>query len=352
MGSTVHLVRHLEADELHRRYREADDPVARTHLQIIWLLTTGKSAKAVAAATGYTQRWISVLVGRYNEAGVEGLGDRRRFNPGARPLLDEKQQDRLRLELDLEPPDRGLWSGRAVGQWIGGLLGRLVAPRRATEYLRRLGFTRQVPRPRHAEADTDAQEVFKARFRARIQALQAADPDTPLEVWAFDEHRLGLKPVPRRVWALRGRCPVALGHHRFRWLWVYGFVRPATGEATWFLADAVNAAMFGEILAAFAREVGAGPDRRIVLVLDGAGWHVAAGLVVPEGIELEFLPPYSPELQPAERLWPLVNEVVANRSFADLAEIDDVVGERCCGLSDDPDRIRGQTLFHWWPAFA
>ena len=94
----------------------------------------------------------------------------------------------------------------------------------------------------------------------------------------------------------RGQRPLALGHHRFQWLYVFGFVRPATGEGVWFLADAVNTAMFSEILAAFAREVGAGPDNLVVLVLDGAGWHVAKDLVVPEGIRLEFLPPYSPRL--------------------------------------------------------
>jgi transposase len=62
----------------------------------------------------------------------------------------------------------------------------------------------------------------------------------------------------------------------------------------WFLADAVNTAMFNRILAAFARDVGAGPDKIVVLVLDGAGWHVAKDLQVPDGIRLEFLPPYSP----------------------------------------------------------
>jgi hypothetical protein len=110
--------------------------------------------------------------------------------------------------------------------------------------------------------------------------------------------------------------------------------------------------MLSEVLAAFAREVGAGPGKRVLLVLDGAGWHVADDLVVPDGVELEFLPPYSPELQPAERLWPPTDEVVANRHFEDLDEIDAVVGERCRGLADDPDRLRGQTLFHWWPVFA
>ena len=153
MGSKVYLIEHLTADELYHRYREEQDPIKRTHLQILWLLTRGRPAKVAAEMTGYSQRWISVLVGRYNEAGVDGLGDLRRFNPGSRPLLDADHLERLDHALDAPPPNGGLWTGRLVAQWICGLLGRLVSPRRGLEYLRRLGFTRQVPRPRHARGD-------------------------------------------------------------------------------------------------------------------------------------------------------------------------------------------------------
>jgi len=119
----------------------------------------------------------------------------------------------------------------------------------------------------------------------------------------------------------------------------------------WFLADAANTAMFSRILAAFARDVGAGPDKIVVLVLDGAGWHVAKDLQVPDGIRLEFLPPYSPELQPAEHLWPVINEPLANQHFHTLADLDEVLAERCCDLANDPDRVKSSTQFHWWPAF-
>ena len=119
---------------------------------------------------------------------------------------------------DDRPPDGGLWTGRLVAQWICGLLGRLVSPRRGVEYLRRLGFTRQVPRPRHARGDFAVQERFKADFRARMEELAREEPGRSVEVWAFDEHRAGLKPVIRKVWARRGQRPLARGHQRFQWV--------------------------------------------------------------------------------------------------------------------------------------
>ncbi len=86
MGSKVHLVHHLDEAELYRLYREEKDGTQRSHLQIIWLLTWGRSAKFVSEVTGYSQRWIREVIGRYNEAGVKGLGDLRRFNPGSRRM--------------------------------------------------------------------------------------------------------------------------------------------------------------------------------------------------------------------------------------------------------------------------
>ncbi len=168
----------------------------------------------------------------------------------------------------------------------------------------------------------------------------------------MDEHRIGLQPIIRRVWALKGTSVRALVAPRYQWMYVYGFVHPQSGRTTWLLLPTVNVEVFEAALAIFAQEVGAGPDKPIVLVLDGAGWHRSAKLSVPEGIHLVFLPPYSPELQPSERLWPLTNEPLANRSFATLDELEQVQAERCRWLQAQPALIRSQTCFHWWPTLV
>jgi hypothetical protein len=174
-------------------------------------------------------------------------------------------------------------------------------------------------------------------------------PERRVEVWAFDEHRLGLKPILRRQWAPEGQRPIAVGHPRYEWLYLYGFVQPGTGEVVWFVCTGVDAALLGAVLAAFAETIGAGEDKLIILVLDNAGWHVSGDLVVPPGIELAFLPAYTPELQPAERLWPLTNEAVANKHFATLADLDTALSERCRALAAMPETIKAATHFGWWP---
>ena len=151
----------------------------------------------------------------------------------------------------------------------------------------------------------------------------------------------------RRVWAPIGARPIALGHHRYQWLHVTAFVQPTSGEVVWFLSTGLSKRLFAALLASFARQVGAGRERHVILVLDNAGWHGPKGLAVPDGVTLVFLPPYSPELQPAERLWSLVDEPVANRHFATLDDLDAVVAERCRRL--DAAMVKPHTNFHWWP---
>ena len=182
-----------------------------------------------------------------------------------------------------------------------------------------------------------------------MERVQQAHPHDVVALWAMDEHRVGLKPILRRVWARRGQRPVAAVRPRYQWEYVYGFVQPETGSTEWLLLPTVNVAVFSRALAHFAQAVGAGHGKQVVLVLDQAGWHGSPRVVVPAGVHLVWLPPYSPELQPVERLWPLTNEPLANRSFATLAALDAVLGERCVQLTQQAEQVRASTLFHWWP---
>ena len=159
-------------------------------------------------------------------------------------------------------------------------------------------------------------------------------------------------PLIRKVWAPIGKRPIAPVQQRYEWLYLCGFVRPSTGQTEWWLLPTVTAALFGQMLSAFARDMGAGPTKRIALVLDGAGWHTGEAVQVPAGIHLVFLPSYSPELQPAEHLWPLTNEPLANRRFESLDALETVQAERCLVLQQQPDLIRQHTHFHWWPTDA
>jgi transposase len=186
-----------------------------------------------------------------------------------------------------------------------------------------------------------------------LKEIRKAYPGAQVELWAEDEARLGLKPVMRRVWAPVGKKrPVARFKRGYKWTYLYGFVRPQSGELYWLILPTVNVELFSMALREFAKEVAAGKDKRILLVVDQAGWHTGKKVEIPEGIHLEFVPSGSPELMPAERLWPLTNEAVANGLFEEIEQIEEALMERCMQLLDQTETIKGLTNYHWWPQAA
>ncbi len=127
---------------MEHRYRKAKDPVERSHYQIVWLLGEGKTTEEVCEVTGYSPGWVRRIARRYNERGVEGLGDHRHGNPGAkeRALLDDEGEAELREALLEGPPPAslggGIWSGPKVALWIAQRNGlEKVHVQRGFEYL-------------------------------------------------------------------------------------------------------------------------------------------------------------------------------------------------------------------------
>jgi hypothetical protein len=168
-----------------------------------------------------------------------------------------------------------------------------------------------------------------------------------VEVWFEDEARLGLKPIARRVWCLKGHRPRSNGQSRFESLCVFGFAHPATGRTRTLILPKANTGTMGQVLADFARW--ANPDGRKVrvVVVDNAGWHVAGKLAVPPSVVLHHLPSCTPELQPVEPRWPLVREVRANKTFPTLAALTDPLEKRCRWLAGDTAMVKGAVGFHW-----
>src|SRR4028118_1561812 len=135
MPRRITITPHLPVEELEHRYRQAKDPVERSHYQIIWLVAQGKYTSEVAAVTGYSGDWIYELVRSYNRLGPEALGDWRHQNPGATGLLDDVQQANLLQTLRGPAPDGGLWNGRKVADYLSELIGHAIGRQQGWEYL-------------------------------------------------------------------------------------------------------------------------------------------------------------------------------------------------------------------------
>ncbi len=153
-----------------------------------------------------------------------------------------------------------------------------------------------------------------------VEAQRQKHPDKQVEVWFQDEARFGQQGTLTHVWAEKGSRPTAVKQTEYEWLYCFAAVDPLTGESCAILTPTVNTGYMNAHLKAISRQVG--EHKHVVLVLDNAGWHVSKSLRVPKNITLLRLPPYSPELNPVERIWAyLKSHYLSNRVFKDYNDM-------------------------------
>jgi hypothetical protein len=152
------------------------------------------------------------------------------------------------------------------------------------------------------------------------------------------------------VRARTGERPIVRVEHRFKWLDVLGFVHPDSGQTAWQFASTVSHEVMRVALRTCAKTVGVGPTKRIVVVLDRAGEHVSPPGPGPRRAAADLPAPSSPELHPAEQLWPFSDEPPANQHCATRDAREEPLAQRGDRLQHPPDVIRSAAAFHWWPA--
>jgi hypothetical protein len=150
--------------------------------------------------------------------------------------------------------------------------------------------------------------------------LNDEHPGKRVRWFVQDEARVGQQGTLTRVWARTGSRPTAVRQTEYEWVYLWAAVEPASGASVAMITPTVNTTLMNTFLAGLSGTLAA--DEHAVLVLDNAGWHVAKALAVPDNITLMFLPAYSPELNPVERLWAwLRSHQLANRVYADYGEL-------------------------------
>lgn len=165
--ATLRVVPHLSYAEITQRYKTAASNRQQRYWQLIRLMahpTQPKRVAEAAEAAGFRPCWARQLVHRYNTKGPEGFYDQRKHNPGQDALLTPAQQQKLKdAIMSGVAPDQGLWTGQKVAAWIAQTTGKAVrSETTGLNYLHKLGFTVQMPRPRHIHAASPAEvKTFK-----------------------------------------------------------------------------------------------------------------------------------------------------------------------------------------------
>lgn len=148
-----------------------------------------------------------------------------------------------------------------------------------------------------------------------------------------DEAGFGRINKPKYCWCKKGVRPLTPCHHIREYRYAYGAVEPLTGESFFFILPKSNTQCMNIFLEQLSK---AYPNDIILLVCDGAGWHKSKDLCIPKNIELLFIPPYTPEMNPIEQIWKELRKMgFCNEVFDSLEEVVDRLCETICDLSKD-----------------
>ena len=280
----------------------------------------------------------SALDGDVQHGGIDALTTKRRPGRGRRVKL-ERLRDLLVPVLE-NPSQAGElhWTGVKVHGWLKEQLGLEVGYSTTVRYLHELRYNLRVPRPWPERQNEEERNAF-------LVQLRTCQADRTLELWFADECGVEGDPRPRRRWSARGSRPKVpyLGDHIREN--VIGAVCPATGECCTMIFDGVDTDVFQYYLDHLAQEIPAVDSKRRLLIVDNASWHKAQRLNWHH-FEIHYLPGYSPDFNPIERLWLRLKADF----FSDfIAKSPDELTQRLChaltSFMNDPEKVASQCAF-------
>lgn len=263
---------------------------------------------------------------RYKELGIEGLFDFPRL--GRPSILPESKVELLKSRIQLGPTvsdEVSSFNCSYIRLIIKNEFGASYSLSGVFALLSRLNFTKIKPRPKHEKNDESLMLQWKEDILpVVVQNVKSAYPSKEIEFWFQDEMRFGEKTKTSSQWKLSGTTytePKQLG---FRNQYIFGAVNPATGSHVGYVADGVSTQIMNIHLDLIAKAIPL--NKHAVLIMDQAGWHSKSNeLIVPSNITILNLPPYSPELNPVERLWKWLKEkYLVNRFISKKENLADI----------------------------
>lgn len=337
----------MDCDEMERWVRDAPTKESyQRRLAVWWTACGGRYATEVAGLLQTSTRTVRRWIHQFNTEGPAALDS---ANLGGRRWAYLSEAEERAILTSLRPRARAgrLVTAAELHTEVEAHIGHAVSDDYLYSLLHRHGWRKVEPRPRHVKANPAAQEAFKSAFPALVRRLSANAPGHLRPCVLFeDEARFGRISTLRACWAPPDIRP-RVGHQQVReYCQAMLAVSPWEGRiSALVIEDGVDHSTMNSFLIETTTRF---PRRYCILFLNGAGAHIAHDLSVPQDMHLEFLPPYSPELNPVEPLWDYVREhYFANRVFPTIARVERRLCDAFRNLDSDPNLVRSIAEFDW-----
>ena len=339
-------------DELENMLHKTKNAEMKTRINMLTLLKKQlfKTRIAVAKHFGFHRNAIGRWLSSYQHGGINAMLEIKSTGaPKGQRSLPQEVIISLREKLK---DNKGFGSYIQIQSWIKNEYGIETSYSTLYKLIRReLQAKPKVPRKSHKEKNQEETDAFHDNFGERLISKVTERESTgeptrepigeptrestdvrPIRAFVMDETRLGLMPIIRRRITLKGVKPIQQVHLMFENYYIYGAVEPTTGDSFFLELPHLNSDWFQIFLDEFSMNY---KDDFLVMLLDNGLFHKAKKLVIPSNVLFLFLPPYSPELSPIERLWQDVKYKLSFWLYETLAEHKNAVGNILNGYSFD-----------------
>ena len=265
---------------------------------------------AVALFCDVNDKTIIDWINRFNMFGIDGLIDKERRGAPRRISNQEMSEHVIPLLEDPSKANQTHWTATKLHGYLDAVIESEFSYSTLLRNLHKYGYClklpRRTPEPSNSESWTQQREDFKQKLIGWLN-------DDSVQLWFSDETGVEADPRPRKRWVEKGskpRVPYGGTHLRSN---VIGAVSPSTGELSAILFNHCDTDVFQAFLDNMSKEYPRREGIRQLIILDNASWHKAKRLNWHH-FEPEYLPPYSPDFNPIERLW----LVMKQNHFADF----------------------------------
>ncbi len=160
-----------------------------------------------------------------------------------------------------------------------------------------------------------------------------------------DEARFGRVSLPKKSWSKKPNSPICSSQIIREYIYAYSAISPSDGKIDSLIAPRADMS----IMAIFLKQVSDRfPDDNIIMIMDKAAWHTTKKLQIPDNIELAFLPPYSPQLNPVEYLWKEIKgKYFSNRVFKNIDGVEEQLMTALTYVNQNENYVKSFFCYQW-----
>ncbi len=323
----MHVIPHCALNDLNELLMTTKNKNINQRIEAVSLFAQGLSMKYISETFGKCISWVSKWVKRFISEGIECFT--RRLKPGPKPKISKESLEELKQRIlagPTEEDEQQVFRGKDVVEILKSEFNVTYSLSGVYNLLHKARLSSIKPRPVHEKNDPAKMDAFKNKvYPEYIKKVKAENPDKKIDVWFQDETRFGEQGRLVKVWANTNTRPKQVKQLGYQSAYIIGSVNPLTGEHIGHIFNDCDS----EIMSIHLKDLSTliAKDTIGILITDNASWHKSNSLKVPENLKLLYLPAYSPELNPIERLWlELKDKSLSNRVFNG---IDDIISAGC-----------------------